>query len=429
MNADSSKTDPPGSKARRPARTHELESTLERTVEDLRRHQDTLEAQSAALREARKALELSQKKYLDLFEMAPVGYFQFDSGTHIFDVNLVGARLLGVDRRMLIGKPMLLYVSEETRDALAQHFRRVFQGRRASGEVEIRRYDGATIPVLIESVLLRDEQGDRPRCLSALFDIHERKEAERRIARAQSEAEGASRAKSIFLANMSHELRTPLNAIIGFTEVIQNEVFGALGSDRYRDYLDDILFSARHLLGVINDVLDVTKIEAERLELVLEPVAVTPLIEGAMRMVQEPAARGRIRLEAEIGAGLPTLMADERRLRQVLINLLSNAVKFTPEGGMVRIEARWEAKEGMAITVTDTGIGVEAEHIPRIMAPFGQIDSSLSRRHDGTGLGLPLSKILSERQGATFDFQSAPGRGTRVRLLFPPDRVVTASGQ
>jgi PAS domain S-box-containing protein len=405
----------------------ELQSTLQATIEDLRLHQEMLRAQNAALLEVQKSLEVSQKKYLDLFEMAPVGYFRFDSGTLILEANLVGARLLGVDRRMLVGKPMLLYVAEGSRDALAQHFRRVFQGRRASGEIDIRRFDGATVPVLIESVLLGDDQADKPRCLSALFDIHARKEAERRIAQAQSEAESASQAKSIFLANMSHELRTPLNAIIGFTEVIKNEVFGSLGHDRYREYLDDILFSARHLLGVINDVLDVTKIEAERLDLALEPVAVAPVIEGAVRMVQDQAQRGRIRLEIAIGAELPKVMADERRLRQVLINLLSNAVKFTPEGGRVSIKAERDA-EGVTLSVADTGIGVEPENIPHIMKPFGQIDSSLARRFDGTGLGLPLSKILAERQGAVFEFSSTPGQGTRVAVRFPANRIARATG-
>lgn len=243
---------------------------------------------------------------------------------------------------------------------------------------------------------------------------------------AKEEAEVANRTKSEFLANMSHELRTPLNAVIGFSEVMTSQVFGPLGSDQYHDYAHSIHESGRHLLDLINDILDVSKIESGQLTLAEEILDLTAIITASQRLVRERAAKAGIALHAELPSDLPRLRADQRRMKQVFLNLLTNAVKFTPPGGAVTVSARHTA-EGLLVRVIDTGIGMRPEDIPLALLPFRQIDSGLSRRHEGTGLGLPLTKALVELHGGSLQLKSAPGQGTEVRLWFPADRLAEES--
>jgi signal transduction histidine kinase len=239
-------------------------------------------------------------------------------------------------------------------------------------------------------------------------------------------AEIANRSKSEFLANMSHELRTPLNAIIGFTEMMAEEKFGPIGCARYQDYLNNVLESARHLLTLINEILDVAKIEAGKLELTEKDVDPTALIRAALRMMSETAERRGIELVERAPTAPVTLWADENKLRQILLNLLSNALKFTPEGGRVECDGQLDPDGGFRFEVRDTGIGIEAEDIRTALAPFGQVDSRLNRKHGGTGLGLPLSTSLAEAHDATLRLDSTPGEGTTVTLRLPASRVHTA---
>jgi len=241
------------------------------------------------------------------------------------------------------------------------------------------------------------------------------------LLRARAEADAASRAKSEFLANMSHELRTPLNAIIGFAEVIQQETFGPAGP-RYREYASDIHGSGRHLLQVINDILDLTKVEAGQMllhEVRLDPALV---MQGCVRLIKPRAAKSNVRIYTAFDPHLPVLLADEARVRQIGLNLLSNAVKFTRAGGRVSISTGLDGRGGIAIAVTDTGIGMTADEIAIALEPFRQVTSSLSRTNEGTGLGLPLTKTLVELHGGRLDIASAPGRGTTVTVTFPPAR-------
>jgi len=235
---------------------------------------------------------------------------------------------------------------------------------------------------------------------------------------ARDEAEIANRGKSEFLANMSHELRTPLNAIIGFSEVLNREMFGPLTA-RYRDYAKDIHESGQHLLEIIGDILDLSKIEAGRLGLRAEPVDVYPLLKACARLVRERAFDAGVRVIIAEDEPLPKIAADTTRAKQVLLNLLSNAIKFTPAGGTVSLTARLAAGETVEISVTDTGIGMKAEDIPVALERFQQVDSQLSRRHAGTGLGLPLSKALVEMHGGSLRIESTPGSGTTVTASFP----------
>jgi len=237
-------------------------------------------------------------------------------------------------------------------------------------------------------------------------------------------AEDADRTRSNFLALMSHELRTPLNAIIGFSEVLSEEMFGAHTVKRYGEYSKDILGAGRHLLALINDILDLSKSESGQMELYSEPLDLKKIIEDCVRLVQSRAEQGKVELRVKLPHELPALRADTLRLKQVILNLLSNAVKFTLPSGSVEIGGNLDAQGGMVISIADTGIGMEPEMIPIALEPFRQISSPLARNVEGTGLGLSLAKSLTERHGGTIAIDSAPGVGTTVRICLPPGRTI-----
>jgi signal transduction histidine kinase len=222
---------------------------------------------------------------------------------------------------------------------------------------------------------------------------------------------------------MSHELRTPLNAIIGFSDLMKSEILGPIGNDTYRGYVSDIHFSGGHLLEIINDILDVVRHESGKMELKEEAVAIEEVIADALRLVAPQAREGNVSLNWRRAVGaLPRLFCDEIRVRQMLLNVLSNAVKFTNSGG--RVEVRAELVGGLDLIIEDTGIGIDAEDIARILTPFGQVASVYTRNHQGAGLGLTLTKALVERHGGYLRLSSAPGLGTTVQLSFPADRLI-----
>jgi signal transduction histidine kinase len=232
----------------------------------------------------------------------------------------------------------------------------------------------------------------------------------------------ANRHKSEFLANMSHELRTPLNAIIGFSEVLQEHMFGDM-NEKQEEYINDIHGSGKHLLSLINDILDLSKVEAGRMELELETFDLPGAIDNALTLVKERAGRHGIELTSTVDPEVGEIKADERKFKQILLNLLSNAVKFTPEGGKVQVSSLLK-NDGLAIQVSDTGIGIAAEDMAKVMTSFGQVESRVSRKYEGSGLGLPLAKHLVELHGGTLTIQSQVDVGTTVTVMLPSNRIV-----
>jgi two-component system cell cycle sensor histidine kinase PleC len=236
---------------------------------------------------------------------------------------------------------------------------------------------------------------------------------------AQARAEAASRAKSVFLANMSHELRTPLNAIIGFAAMIKDVILGPIGHPKYKEFAVDIHNAGEHLLRIIGDVLDLAKIEVGNMTVTTTRVELRSLAEGVLAMLAPRAASAGIVMSVD-GATSLDIETDETKVRQILLNLISNALKFTPAGGKVTVSLQDDAARGVVeMAIADTGIGIRAEDIPAALAPFGQVDQSLSRQHEGTGLGLPLSKKFAQLLGGDLKLSSTPGTGTCVRVTIP----------
>jgi PAS domain S-box-containing protein len=332
--------------------------------------------------------------------------------------------LLGFHPRELVGRNLLnLGPVGATHSALAGPFRERSAFR--SLPFQIAAKNGALRQILLSAVpVFSHSTGALVGFRGTASDVTELMRREEHLKVAKEMAESESRAKSDFLANMSHELRTPLNAIIGFAEIMQMELLGPVGNEQYLGYVRDIADSARHLLGLINDVLDVSKIEAGKADLIEQEVDLHRAVDSVARLMRERALRAQVELETDVPESLPPLLADDRKVKQILINLLSNAVKFTPAGGRVRVAARLDARGDLVVVVSDTGIGIAPDDIRRVMEPFGQAESDMHRRHDGTGLGLPLTRGLVELHGGAMTLDSAPGTGTTVTVRFPAARVI-----
>jgi signal transduction histidine kinase len=286
--------------------------------------------------------------------------------------------------------------------------------------------DGVAMDVLkagADDYLIKG-QGDGHLMVRAIRYSIERARARILLVEAKAKAEIANRTKTEFLANMSHELRTPLNAIMGFSELLKGEMLGPVGNPTYVEYAHDIHQSASHLLQIINDILDLSKVEAGKIDLDERAIDLHTLVDASLRLIGERAGEAGVQVSNEVPADLPRLMADERLLKQILINLLSNSVKFTPSGGSVKVQAWREPNGVMALAVTDTGIGIAEDDLPKVMEPFRQADAALSRKYEGTGLGLPLVKSFMELHRGVFELKSQVGSGTTALSRFPRDRVM-----
>jgi PAS domain S-box-containing protein len=379
----------------------------------LRHLADTLQREAAVRRAAEEEARLAQAAMDRSSEAICLIH---PSGRYL-NVNDATCRQLGYSREELLNMTVFDVAVQTDPQSWAERWKHHREVGSSSIEGDRRTKDGRTIPVDIN--ISHFQFGDDEYLFTVARDATVRRQIEHELRTARDLAESANQAKSHFLANMSHELRTPLNAIIGFSEVISSALFGPLDA-RYRDYAQDINGSGHHLLRIINDLLDLSKIEAGRLELHDSTVALSGIFETCRRMVADRAAAGGVVLDFQ-----PTeldVSADELRLEQVLLNLVSNAVKFTPNGRRVVVSAQLSAAGETEITVADSGIGMAAEDIPRALQPFGQIDNSLARPHGGTGLGLPLAQRLVELHGGTMRIDSTLGLGTTVTVVLPTER-------
>ena len=344
-------------------------------------------------------------------------------GRYIF-VNERFAMLVGVSAVKLVGKRPVEAHGDAFARSLTDADARLFGGEAPLGafdEEEILDRSGKRRVLLATKSLLQDGGGENAMAVTVFLDITGRKRDELDLIAAKEQAELANRSKTEFLANMSHELRTPLNAIIGFSQVIAGEMLGPIGTAKYAGYARDILGSAEHLLGIINDILDVSRLEAGKLELAEELVDVAKIASDLVQLVESKARATSIRIAIRHDGEIPYLRADPRKLKQIVLNLLTNAVKFSHAGGAVELVLR-NVGGAVAISIADYGIGMDAREIELATIRFGQAAAPWSRKHDGTGLGLPLAIGLAELHGATLALRSAKGAGTTATVTFPRER-------
>jgi protein-histidine pros-kinase len=380
-----------------------------------------MRAATANVRRLNETLRVSDEKFRGLLESAPDAMVIVDEQLRIALINARTEQLFGYDRSELLGRPLAMLLPERQREgypAQLTAFMRDPSARPLGRALDLHglRKDGTEFPIDVSLGSLKTETGLL--VSNAIRDITARREVEMRLVE-------ASKAKSDFLASVSHELRTPLNAIIGFSEMIRDSVIGPLDA-RYREYGRDIHTSGSHLHKIINDILDISKIESGRLELRDEIVSIDETAEACRRTIAAMAEAAGVELTLNVSGALPCIRSDQVRFQQILLNLMSNAVKFTPAGGRVRVTASVEA-DGAVIAVEDSGIGMRPEDVAIALEPFRQIDGPLSRRFDGTGLGLPLAKALVELHGGRLEIESAPNAGTLVRIRLPLERMTSAA--
>ncbi len=372
--------------------------------------------------EKRNKAQLSSDLFRNIFNVTPEFMLLFDlTDAHVLDVNPTFLNIFGHRKDGVIGKPVggLSMWSEPT------FFDRFIEELRTTASVTdipaalttrggiirhfrlfARRIDGVAAPLL----------------LMTGRDVTEEISHAQELQRTRDAAELSNRTKSEFLANMSHELRTPLNAILGFSELIRDGVGGKSLAEKHGEYANDIHKSGTHLLSIINDILDLSKVEAGRLEAHIELLDPVPCFEMCLRLVHQRAAEGDVVISRQFDRKM-LLEADERLLKQIAINLLSNSVKFTQRGGTIDVSFKATSDGGACLAVCDTGIGMTVEEIAVAKRPFGQVDSSISRSQQGSGLGLPLVAAFAEKLNAKMTIESEPGQGTLVRVFFPAQSV------
>ncbi len=375
--------------------------------------------------ESRREAENKLRKLTSAVEQSPNAVVITDLRGVIEYVNPRFSQMTGYGPSETVGRNISLLQSGETSEETYEDlWRTILAGRRWQGDLKDKRRDGSTFWASVSISPVWDEKGKISNFVAMHEDITHRKRAEQKVRKAMGQAQSANKAKSELLANMSHELRTPLNAIIGFSDTIKSEIFGPIGNSRYADYTSHIFDSAEHLLELINDILDVSAIEAGKVELLEENLSVYEIAENCFRLIEPRANQGNVSVVKALPDGLPLFFGDERRIKQSLINLLSNAVKFTPEGGSVTLAAKLLPGDELELSVTDTGVGMGKKEKEKAMTQFGQVDSGLNRKHEGTGLGLPLVLGLVELHGGRFVLDSKPGKGTVARIILPPSRIL-----
>ena len=362
-----------------------------------------------------------------ILETATDGVLVLDQHGTIVKVNGSAEALFSANRVDMVGAPFTEYLAPESHRAAADYLDGLSRngvasilndGREVLGTVP----SGGLIPLFMTMGRIDSSKNEAKYC-AVLRDITQWKTAEEELTQAKRQAENASSQKSDFLAKISHEIRTPLNAIIGFSEVMMEERFGSIGNDRYKDYLKDIRTSGSHIMSLINDLLDLSKIEAGKLDLKFSAVSANDVINECVALMQPQANRERVIIRASLPDTVPNVVADPRSLRQIILNILSNAIKYNKSGGQVILSTALEENGEVAMRVRDTGTGMTAKQLTAALEPFRQLHTA--SRGGGTGLGLPLTKALVEANRAAFHIDSTPDQGTLVEISFPTQRVLS----
>lgn len=399
----------------------------------------TLAIEASERNVVQEALRQSEAQFRAIFERSSIGIGLIDMKAEIVDTNPALCEILGYSREELSGKHFIDYISTQRGDL--KLYKQLVSGIRTNSgktsrfgfqhselqeelvdrhRIEMERrclhQDGSLVWTHISVSVIPDSNGEPEFFLAMIEDITERKQIELKLRASQEAAEAASRAKSEFLATMSHELRTPLNAIMGLSQLLQQEIVGSL-NEKQNEYVSCIYSSGEHLLELINDILDLSKVEAGKEELLLSPLPVSDLCNYAIWTVRDRALEKGLQLTHEIDLEADILIADERRLKQMLLNLLTNAIKFTPAGQVSLVVKK--VPQGMTFTISDTGIGIDSNQFQFLFEPFKQLDSQLNRQYEGTGLGLALTRKLARLHGGDVSVTSILGEGSQFTLFLP----------
>ncbi|MBG1241249.1 PAS domain S-box protein [Nostoc sp. NZL] len=408
----------------------------------------TLAIEASERNVVQEALRHSEAQFRAIFERSSIGIGLIDMKAQIVDTNPALCEILGYSREYLSGKSFTDYISTQKGDL--KLYKQLVSGIRTNSgktssfgfqpselqkqlvdkhRIEMERrclhQNGSLVWTHISVSVIPDTNGEPEFFLAMIEDITERKETELKLRASQEAAEAASRAKSEFLATMSHELRTPLNAIMGLSELLQQEIVGSL-NEKQNEYVSCIYSSGEHLLALINDILDLSKVEAGKEELLLSPLPVSDLCNYAMWTVRDRALEKGLELTCKIDLEEDICIADERRIKQMLLNLLTNAIKFTPDGQVSLVVKK--VPQGTTFTVSDTGIGIDSSQFQFLFEPFKQLDSRLNRQYEGTGLGLALTRKLARLHGGDVTVTSILGEGSQF-TLFLPNPVLSPAGE
>lgn len=393
-------------------------------AEPARPVQDTLAEDHEAARKL-ASLKVEAEELRSILETATDGVVVLDTDGRIRSMNRSASALFNFENSEIQGKPFAMLFAHESQKAVQDYLNGLSGHGVASvlndgREVIGREASGGFLPLFMTMGRM---PGSNSYC-AVMRDITQWKRSEEELKTAKRSAETANQHKSDFLARVSHEIRTPLNAIIGFADMIASEHFGPAGHPRYAEYANDIGRSGRHVLDIVNDLLDISKIEAGEMDLEFSAVGINECVSEAVSLVQPQANSQRVIIRTSLSQSVPDVVADLRSIKQIAINILANAIRFTPSGGQIVVSTAYEPNGSVTLRIRDTGVGMSAAELEQAMKPFGQVQPGARKRGDGTGLGLPLTRAMTEANRAIFSIQSAPNDGTLVEITFPPQRVL-----
>lgn len=388
-------------------------------------------AEVIPLRPARTAdqlakLQVEVEELRAILETATDGVVIIGSDGDIRSMNQAASGLFNYDNEEINGQPFVMLFAHESQRAILDYLSGLSGHGVASvlndgREVIGREASGGFLPLFMTIGKLTSSNG----YCAVIRDITQWKRTEEELRNAKRAAETANAHKTDFLARVSHEIRTPLNAIIGFADMMANEHFGPVGHPRYGEYAHDIVRSGRHVLDIVNDLLDISKIEAGEMELDFSSVGLNEMVQAAVSIVQPQANSQRVIIRTALSQAVPNVVADGRSIKQIVLNILANAIRFTPSGGQIIVSTAYEPNGSVVLRIRDTGIGMSRSELEQAMKPFRQVSTGTPRnRGDGTGLGLPLTKAMVDANRAQFAISSTPNEGTLVEVMFPSPRVL-----